>query len=71
VEGGPAQISGGATAAKLVNDRTIEIAQSREGVPISRATWSLSQDGKTLTQSSTALGPDATNAPSVLVFSRR
>ncbi len=68
---GPAQISGGATAGKLVNDRTIEIAQSREGVPIGRATWSLSQDGKTLTQSSTSLGPDATNAPSVLIFTRR
>ena len=68
---GPAQISGGATAAKLVNDRTIETAQSREGVPIGRETWSLSQDGKTLTQSQTAVGPDATNVPSVLVFTRR
>jgi hypothetical protein len=68
---GPAQISGTATAATLVNDRTIDIARTREGVPTGHATWSLSQDAKTLTPSSTAIGSDATNTPSVQVFTRQ
>ena len=68
---GPTTISGTAVAGKLVNDRAIEIAQSRSGVPTGRATWSLSQDGKALTVSTTNIGPDATKEPSVVVYIRR
>ena len=68
---GPNIIAGSASAGTLVNDRSIDIAQSREGVATGRQSWSLSPDGKILTTSSTFVGPDATNVPSVMVFTRR
>lgn len=68
---GPAVISGTAGASKLVGERSIEIAQSRDGVPTGRATWLLSQDGKTLTVSSFSADPGAPKEPSVVVYTRR
>jgi len=68
---GPATISGSAVAGKLVTERAIEIAQSRSGVPTGRTTWSLSQDGKTLTTSAINIGPDATKEPSAVAYMRQ
>jgi hypothetical protein len=68
---GPNTISGSASAGTLVDDRSIDIAQSREGVPTGRQTWVLTPDGKTLTTSSTFVGPDATGAASLVVYTRK
>ena len=68
---GPTAISGTSVAGKLINDRTIEISQSRSGVATGRTTWSLSADGKTLTTSAITIGPDATKEPSVVVYTRQ
>jgi hypothetical protein len=53
---------------KIVSDGVIEIANARLGTPAGTATWTLSADGKTLTTSYKALGPDATKEPSVSVY---
>ena len=68
---GPTVISGTASAGKLVSDRVIEVAQSRDGAPTGRATWSISQDGKTLTVSTFSADPGAPKEPSVAVYARQ
>jgi hypothetical protein len=65
---GPVIISGTTSTGKIVSDGVIEIANARLGTPAGTATWTLSADGKTLTTSFKALGPDATKEPSVSVY---
>ena len=65
---GPVIISGTTSTGKIVSDDVIEIANARLGTPAGMATWTLSANGKTLTTSFKALGPDATKEPSVSVY---
>jgi hypothetical protein len=65
---GPALITGTTSTGKIVSDSVIQIANARLGTPSGTATWTLSSDGKTLTSSYMALGPDATKEPSVSVY---
>jgi hypothetical protein len=65
---GSAVISGTMIAAKVVDDRTIEFTQSREGVVSDKSVRQLSADGKTLTATSTTVGPNASAEPSVSVY---
>jgi hypothetical protein len=65
---GPSLISGTTSTGKIVSDSVIEIANARLGTPSGTATWTLSADGKTLTSSYIASGPDATKEPSVSVY---
>jgi hypothetical protein len=65
---GPAIPSGETVTGKIDSDRVIEIAFARLGTPVSTMTWTLSADGKTLTESMMMLGPDASKEPSVSVF---
>ena len=65
---GPIVISGTTSTGKIVSGDVIEIANARLGTPAGTATWTLSADGKTLTTSYKALGPDATKEPSVSVY---
>jgi hypothetical protein len=65
---GPGLISGTTSTGKMVSDGVIEIANARLGTPTGTATWTLSSDGKKLTSSYMALGPDATKEPSVSVY---
>jgi hypothetical protein len=58
-------------SAKVVNDRTVEVTLSREGVPVSKTTWALSNDGKTLIATTTNLGPNAGREPSVIVYEKQ
>jgi len=65
---GPGLITGTTSTGKIVSDSVIEIANARLGTPTGTATWTLSANGKTLTSSYMALGPDATKEPSVSVY---
>jgi hypothetical protein len=65
---GPVLISGTTSTGKIVSDGVIEIASARLGTPAGTATWTLSADGKSLTTSFMALGPDASKEPSVSVY---
>jgi hypothetical protein len=65
---GPGLISGTTSAGKIVSDGVIEVASARLGTPSGTTTWKLSADRKRLTSSFMALGPDATNEPSVSVY---
>jgi hypothetical protein len=68
---GPAIISGTTDTGKIVSDDVIEIATARLGTPTGTATWTLSADGKTLTTSFIASGPDSTKEPSVSVYQKQ
>ena len=68
---GPAVIPGTMIAAKIVNDRTIETASSREGVVTGKATLVISADGKTMTSTFTSLGPNAGSEPGVVVYEKQ
>jgi len=65
---GPGVISGTTSTGKIVSDGVIEIATARLGIPSGTGTWTLSADGKKLTSSYMALGPHASNEPSVSVY---
>src|SRR5690242_2441075 len=56
---GSGVISGMTDSAKVVNDHTIDVTLAREGTVTGKSTWALSNDGKTLTVTSTNLGPNA------------
>jgi hypothetical protein len=68
---GPGLISGTTNTSKILSDGVIEIANARLGTPGGTATWTLSADGKTLTSSYMALGPDASKEPSVSVYQKQ
>jgi hypothetical protein len=61
-------ISGSMIAAQQTNDHTIEFIENRDGVPTARSVRTLSADGKTLTVTTTNIGPDASGAPSIVVY---
>jgi hypothetical protein len=65
---GPGLITGTTSTGKIVSDGVIEIANARLGTPTGKVTWTLSANGKTLTTSYMALGPDATKEPSISVY---
>jgi hypothetical protein len=65
---GAAVIAGTMTAAKRVDDRTLEFTQSREGVVSGKSVRQVSADGKTLTDTNTTVGPNASAEPSVIVY---
>lgn len=58
-------------AAKQVDTRTIEVTESREGVRAFSSTWQLSPDGRTMTVTTTWLGPDPSREPSIEVYDRQ
>jgi hypothetical protein len=68
---GPVVISGITTAIKPLNDHTLQVTVARNGVQASKGTWTLSPDGKTLTMSTTRLGPDAGGELSVAVYEKQ
>lgn len=68
---GPTVITGTTAAGKVVNDRTIELTNGRDGTVSGKTTWALSADGKTLTSTSTNVTPGASSEPSVSVFVRQ
>lgn len=65
---GPTTIAGTMTAARVVDDHTLEETDSREGVVTGKTTLSVSPDGKTLTITSSPIGA---TEPSVQVFEKR
>jgi len=65
---GAAVIPGTMTAARAVDDRTIEFTNSREGVVSGKSVRQLSTDGKILTVTNTTVGPNASTEPSVFVY---
>jgi hypothetical protein len=68
---GAAVIRGTMTAARQVDDHTIEFTQSRDGVVSGKNVRTVSADGKTLTVTTTTVGPNAGGEPSVSVFVRQ
>jgi len=68
---GPTVLSGMMVAARVLNANTIETTNIREGVVTGKDTLVLSSDGKTLTATFTALGPNAGGEPSVQVFEKQ
>ena len=68
---GPVLISGTTSTGKIVSDDVIEITNARLGTPSGTATWTLSADGKILTTSYKASGPDSTKEPSVSVYQKQ
>jgi hypothetical protein len=65
---GPAVIRGIMVAAKPMDDHTIEITQTREGVTTAKGVSTVSADGKTLTVTVTPMGPNASPEPSTIVY---
>jgi hypothetical protein len=65
---GAGVIAGTMTAAKRVDDRTLEFTQSRDGIVSGKSIQQLSADGKTLTVTETSVGPNASAEPSVIVY---
>ena len=65
---GPATIAGTMIAAKQTDDRTIETTTSREGVITGRSKRVLSADGRTMTVTTSLVGPNAPTEPSVTVY---
>jgi hypothetical protein len=68
---GPGVISGTMVALKVISPQTIEMAQSREGVPTGKVTATLSADGKVMTLSEVNLAPNASREPSVIVVEKQ
>jgi len=68
---GPGIISGMTNAAKVVNNYTIEVMVAREGTLTGKTTFVISNDGKTLTATTTNLGPNAGGEPAVVVYEKQ
>ena len=68
---GPTAISGTMVALKLIDPQTIEVARSREGVPTGKQTIAISADGRTLTDTTVNLAPNASREPSVTVSEKQ
>jgi len=64
---GRSVLPGTTSAAKVVDEHTIEFTQSREGVVAGKSVRTVSADGRTLTVTNTTVGPNA-GEPSVVVF---
>ena len=67
---GPAALSKITLAGKQVDNHTIEVRESREGVPFGKSTWDLSPDGKTMTVTETMVGPNSSPEPTIEVYER-
>jgi hypothetical protein len=65
---GEAVISGTMTAAKQLDASTLELTNSREGTVTGKSVRVVSADGKTMTVTTTQLGPNASKEPQVSVF---
>jgi hypothetical protein len=68
---GPAVITGQTIAGKIDSDHVIETKLARFGTPFSTITWTVSADGKWLTESNILLGPDASKVPSITVYRKQ
>jgi len=68
---GPGAVPNGMRAAKAVDDYTIEFTNSREGVVTGKTVSAVSRDGKIMTVTLTAMGPNASTEPSVNVYIRQ
>ena len=66
-----AQISNTTLVARVLDDYTIEFNESREGIMVARNVWTVSRDGKTLTASVTAVGPNDNHEPSVFAYVKK
>jgi hypothetical protein len=71
VVNGPAVISGTMIAFRAIDDHTLESTSSRQGVVTGKTTLSVSNDGKTMTSTTTSIGPEGNREPSVSVFEKR
>jgi hypothetical protein len=67
---GPGTISGTTDTAKILNDNAIEVTASREGIATNKTILVVSDDGKSLTATTTSLGRTG-GQPSVTVFEKR
>jgi hypothetical protein len=68
---GPTIIPDTTVAAKFVDDRTLELIRSRKSVASTKTTVALSGDGKTLTFTTSAIGPGAGGEPSMEVYKKQ
>jgi len=64
-------IAGSMVSLKLIDPQTLEIAQSREGVPTGKQTVTVSTDGKVMTVTTISLAPNASREPSITVFEKQ
>jgi hypothetical protein len=60
----------GVIATSTIDDRTLEVVATKDGAPVGRASYSVSEDGRSLT--STTSGTDASGRAfdQVIVFDR-
>lgn len=63
-------ISGTMVAFKVIDDNTLESTSTRAGVVTGRTTLKISNDGKTLTATTTEVDPNGSREPSVSVFDK-
>jgi len=68
---GPTVITGTMVALKLLDAQTMEVTQSREGVPTGKRTIVISADGKAITETTVNLAPNASREPSVEVYEKQ
>jgi len=71
VVNGPAVISGTMIAFRAIDDHTLVSSSSRQVVVTGKTTLSVSNDGKTMTSTTTSIGPEGNREPSVSVFEKR
>jgi hypothetical protein len=71
VVNGTTVIAGTMIAVRSVDDHTLESTSTREGTVTGKTTLSISSDGKTLTTTSTAIGPDGNREPNVSVYEKK
>ena len=68
---GPDVVPKTTAAGRQVDNHTIEVTGSREGVLANKSTWELSPDGKTMTVTTTRMGPDVSPESSLEVYERQ
>ncbi len=62
---GPGLVSGLMMTLRQVDANTVEVTETRNGVPMLRRTMVVSDDGKTLTATTVNLAPNASHEPSI------
>ncbi|MEP6538676.1 MAG: hypothetical protein ABJF23_25285 [Bryobacteraceae bacterium] len=73
-DGKPATVTGASVipnmmiSGKYIDSHTLETTSTREGVAAGKSDITLSRDGKTMTVTTTAAGPESSRRPSVTVF---
>jgi len=68
---GPDVVSKTTAAGKQVDNHTIEVTLSREGVLANKGTWELSPDGKMMTVTTKRMGPNVSPEPTIEVYERQ